>query len=175
MALFPLTADQWMNLRHLWCPAVVHFGFTRRRTGSRPSRPSPRSSGCWPSPRPPFGLPAAGDVAPLHCPRKSGVAKARPHPTASVLNLATRAKSALTNYCGRHTIFSMTITIPDELGEFARAKLQAGGSCGSPSGNEGRPSASEILELTPPRFLRQRGMVSVARRKRHCLRAGIAG
>ena len=33
----------------------------------------------------------------------------------------------MTNYCGRHTIFSMTITIPDELDEFVRAKLQAGG------------------------------------------------
>ena len=31
-----------MNLRHLWFPAVVHFGFTRRRTGSKPSRPSQR-------------------------------------------------------------------------------------------------------------------------------------
>ena len=47
--------------------------------------------------------------------------------TASVLNLATRAKSALTNYCGRHTVCSMTITIPDELDDFVRAKLQAGG------------------------------------------------
>ena len=33
----------------------------------------------------------------------------------------------MTNSDGRHTICSMTITIPDELGEFVRAKLQAGG------------------------------------------------
>ena len=38
-----------------------------------------------------------------------------------------RRKSAWTNCCGRHTICSMTITIPDELDDFVRAKLQAGG------------------------------------------------
>ena len=37
--------------------------FPRRRAGSMQSRPSPRSPGCWPLPRPPFGLPAVSTGA----------------------------------------------------------------------------------------------------------------
>src|SRR5260221_6429504 len=98
-------------------------GFTRRRTGSRPSRPSPRSSGCCPLPRPPFGLPAAGDVAPLHSPRKYGVSKARPlylpplvpYAAASVLGLATKATTV------RWLPVRYTVILTDEV----KARLHA--------------------------------------------------
>ena len=79
------------NDRRRWAfPVQLHFighaSRIRRRIGSMQSRSSPRSSGCWPWPRPPFGLPAVSTGS------RPGACRGR---LAMSLRSIPRAKTAL--------------------------------------------------------------------------------